>query len=147
MISKKDEVILSVALANEGIASEINSRLITSSASPAAAAALLGIIQDSKAERAKIREILTIALASRKYADEIASQLELIVECLDYQAKDKIANNVALNAAQAKIKPLSKQAREYLVIANANRAMAKRMADAIDSAGAVAAGIVDSIVI
>jgi len=145
MISKTDEYILSTALASERIASEINARLIDASANPAAAAALLAVIDDSAKEKKEIREYLIVALTSRKFGEEIAEQLELVVECLEFQAADSAANNAALNAAQAKIKALSAEAKEYLVVAMANRAAAGRLADAIDAAGQVAAGIADAV--
>lgn len=145
MISKQDEVVLTVALTNEKIASEIVARVIDASADPAAAQALLAVISDSAKERKQIREYLTVALTSRKYADEIADQLELVVECLTYQAADDVANNTALAAAQAKIKALSKEAKEYLVVALANRAVAARIAAAVDASGQVAAGIAAAI--
>jgi len=144
MISKTDEYILSTALASERIASEINARLIDASADAAAAAALLAVIDDSAKERKEIREYLIVALTNRRLGEEIAEQLELVVECLGYQAADSAANNAALNAAQAKIKALSAEAKEYLVVSLANRAAAGRLADAIDAAGQVAAGIADA---
>ena len=145
MISKQDEAILTVAITNERIASEIVARVIDASASPAAAQALLDVISDSKKERKEIREYLIVALASRKHGEEIAEQLELVVECLEYQAAASIGDNAALNAAQAKIKALSKEAREYLIVSMANRSAAKRVADAIDASGQVAAAIADAI--
>jgi len=145
MISKQDEAILTVALTNERIASEIVARVIDASANPAAAQALLDIISDSKKERKEIREYLIVALASRKHGEEIAEQLELVVECLEYQAAASIGDNAALNAAQDKIKALSAGAREYLIVSMANRAAANRVADAIDASGQVAAAIADAI--
>lgn len=145
MISQNDEYILTVALANERIASEIVARVIDASANPAAATALLAVISDSAQERKEIREYLTVALANRAAAAEIATQLELIVECLEYQAADLVANNTALNAAQAKIAALSTSTKEILVVAMANRAAANRVAAAIDAAGQVAAGIADAV--
>jgi len=145
MISVNDEYILSTALASERIASEINARLIEASADAAAATALLAVISDSAQERKDIREYLTVALTNRRLAAEIAGQLELVIECLEYQAADDVANNAALNAAQASIASLSQEAREYLVVALANRAAAGRLADAVDAAGQVAAGIADAV--
>ena len=145
MISEKDEYVLGVALANERIASEINVRLVEASADPAAAQALLDVISDSKKEKKEIKEYLIVALASRKYGSEISEQLELVVECLEYQAADDVANNAALNAAQDKIKALSNGAKEYLVVSMANKGMAERFASEIDAAGQVAAGIADAI--
>lgn len=145
MISTNDEYVLSVALSNERIASEINARLIEASADAAAATALLAVISDSAKERKEIREYLTVACASRSVANEIATQLELVIECLEYQAADDVANNAALNAAQAKIAALSSSVREYLVVACASRPVASNLADAIDAAGQVAAGIADAV--
>jgi len=145
MISQNDEYILATCLANERLASEVVARAIEASADPAAATAALAIIDDSAKEQKELREYWIVALASRAYGEEIAEQQELLVECLEYQAADDIANNAALNAAQAKIKPLSAKAREYLIVAMANRAAANRVADKIDAAGAVAAGIADAI--
>jgi len=145
MISKNDEYILAVALSNERIASEVVARAIDASADAAAAQAALDIITDSAKERKEIREYLIVATASRSVGEEIAEQQEIVVECLEYQAAANIANNAALNAAQAKVKALSAKAREYLIVAMANRAAANRVADEIDAAGAVAAGIADAI--
>ena len=145
MIDKNDEYILGVALASERIASEINARLIEASADAAAAQALLSVISPSKKESKEIEEYLIVALTNRKFGKEIAEQLELIVECLGYQAADLAANNAALNAAQAKIKALSKETKEYLVVCLANRAAAERLAAEIDAAGQVAAGIADAV--
>ena len=147
MISKQDEAILEIALTNGRIASEIVSRVISASVNPAAAQALLDIISDSAKERKEIEEYMIVAMANRPYAKEIVEQLNLVIECLEYQALDKIANNVALNAAQAKINPLSASAKEILVIALANRPAAARIAAEIDASGQVAAGIIDSIVV
>lgn len=146
MISVKDEYILSTALSNERIASEINARLIEASADPAAAQALLDVIEDSAEERREIREYLIVGLTNRRYAAEIAEQLELIVECLGYQAADDVANNADLNAAQAKIAALSAKAKEYLIVAMANRAAAERLAAEIEAAGQIVAGIADATV-
>jgi len=145
MISKQDEYVLSTALSNERIASEINARLIDASASPAAAQALLDVISDSKKERKEIREYLIVALTSRKHGEEVAEQLELVVECLEYQAADSVGNNAALSAAQAKVKALSEGAKEYLIVSCANRAMASRLVSAVDASGQVAAGIADAV--
>ena len=129
MISKSDEAILTVAISNERIASEIVARVIDASADPAAATALL---------------------ANRSAASEISAQLDLIVECLGYQSNqatnspaENIVENILLNAAQAKIANLSASTKEILVVCMANRASAGRIADAIDAAGAVASGIAD----
>lgn len=145
MISQKDEYILAVALTNERLASEVVARAIDASADPAAAQAALDIILDSAKEQKELREYWIVALTNRVYGEEIAEQQELVVECLGYQAANSIGNNAALNAAQAKIKTLSAKAREYLIVSMANRAAANRVADQIDAAGAVAAGIADAI--
>ena len=145
MISRDDEYILATCLTNERLASEVVARAISASADPAAAAAALAIIDDSADEQRQLREYWIVALASRAYGEEIAEQQELVVECLEYQAANSIANNAALNAAQAKIAALSAKAREYLIVAMANRAAASRVADEMDAAGAVAAGIADAI--
>ena len=145
MISKQEEVVLTVALSNERIASEVAARIIDASADAAAATAILAVISDSAKERKEIREYLTVALANRAVADEIATQLELVVECLGYQAADDDGDNAALNAAQAKIKALSSQAKEYLTVALANRSIASSIASAIDASGQVAAGIADAV--
>jgi len=144
MISKQDEVVLTVALSNERIASEVSARIIDASANAASATAILAVISDSAKERKEIREYLTVALCNRAVADEIATQLELVVECLEYQAADAVGDNAALNAAQAKIKTLSSQAKEYITVAIANRAVASRIASAIDASGQVVVGIADA---
>ena len=145
MISKQDEVVLTVALSNERIASEVSARIIDASANAASATAILAVISDSAKERKEIREYLTVALCNRAIADEVATQLELVVECLGYQAAEAAGDNAALNAAQAKIKALSSQAKEYITVAIANRAVASRIVSAIDASGQVAAGIADAV--
>jgi len=145
MISKQDEVVLTVALSNERIASEVSARIIDASANAASATAILAVISDSAKERKEIREYLTVALCNRAVADEVATQLELVVECLGYQAAEAAGDNAALNAAQAKIKALSSQAKEYITVAIANRAVASRIVSAIDASGQVAAGIADAV--
>ena len=75
----------------------------------------------------------------------VGSRTWLVVECLEYQAADSAANNAALNAAQAKIAALSASTKEILVVCMANRAVANRIAAAIDASGQVAAGIADAI--
>lgn len=148
MIDKNEEYVLGIALANERIASEIVARVIDAApANAAAAQAILDVISDSKKEQKEIEEYLIVALAKREEGKEIAEQFKLVVECLEWQAADLAANNAALNAAQAKIKPLSKSARERLVVAMANRSLAKSVADKIDASGVAAQAIPDSIVV
>jgi hypothetical protein len=135
-----------VALSNERIASEIVARVIDATPADAAAAqAILDVIDSSDKEEKEIQEYLTVALTSRKYAEEIKEQLDLTVECLEYQAADDIANNAALNAAQAKIQELSKEAKEYMTVALANRSIAESIAAKIDASGVAAAAIADAI--
>ena len=99
------------------------------------------------AEQKEIREYLIVALASRSAGNEIADQLELIVECLEYRAADVAApgNNPALTIAQAAIAPLSAATREILVVSMANRAAAGRVADEIDAAGVSAQAQSDAV--
>lgn len=144
MITRNEEFVLTVAVANERIASEIVARVIDATPADAAAAqAILDVISPSEKESKEIKEYLTVALANRKHAEEIATQLELVVECLQYQAADDAGNNAALNAAQAKIQALSKEAKEYLVVACANRAVAASIAAKIDASGEAAKAIAD----
>ena len=145
MISKNDEYILSVMFASEKIASEMVSRVIGPSVDAAAAQAYLDVIKPSKKESKEIEEYMIVALSSRKYGKEISEQLGLVVECLEYQAADLVGNNAALNAAQDKIKALSAGAKEYLIVAMANRAAAQRVADAVDASGVTAAAIADAV--
>ena len=145
MINKQDEAILAVAIANERVASEIVARAIDASADPAAATAALAVISDSAKERKEIEEYLIVGTASRSAGKEISEQLNLVVECLEYQAADVVGNNAALAAAQAKISPLSASTKEILIVCMANRAAAERVSYSIDAAGAVAAGIIDAI--
>jgi hypothetical protein len=146
MISKHEEFVLGVALANEKIASEIVARVIDAVPADAAAAqAILDIIKTSEKEKKQIKEYLIIALTSKKYGEELATKLELIVECLEYQAANSTANNTALNAAQAKILPLSKETKEHLTICVANKVIAESVAAKIDAAGDVAAAIPDAV--
>jgi hypothetical protein len=147
MITKKEEFVLGVALANERVASEIVARVIDATPADAAAAqAILDVIDSNEKEEKQIEEYLIVALTNRKHAKEIKEQLDLVVECLGYQAADDVANNVALNAAQAKIKPLSKEAKEYLTVAMANRSVAESVATKIDASGVAAAAIADAVV-
>lgn len=146
MISEKEEFILTVALASRKVASEIVARVIDATPADAAAAqAILDVIASSEKEEEQIEEYLIIALTSRRHGKEIADQLKLIVQCLEHQAADSTANNAALNAAQAQLTSLSQEARERLVIAMANRAVAKSVADKIDAAIAAAAAIPDAV--
>lgn len=104
MITKNEEYVLGVALANERIASEIVARVIDATPADAAAAqAILDVITPSEKESKQIEEYLIIALTNRAAGKEVAKLLDLIVKCLEYQAADDIANNAALNAAQAEI--------------------------------------------
>jgi hypothetical protein len=146
MISEKDEAILGVALANERIASEVVARVSGAGADAADAAAKLAVIDDSEKEQKEIREYLIVATASRSAGNEIADQLELAVEILGYQAADLVANNAALNAAQAKIAALSDATKEILVVSMANRASAGNVADEIDASGVALAAVVDAII-
>lgn len=146
MITKNEEYVLSVALANENIASEIAARVIDATPADAAAAqAILDVIDSNEKEEKQIEEYLIVALASRKHGKEIKEQLDLVVECLGYQAADDVANNAALNAAQAKIKALSKEAKEYMIVAMANRSIAESVAAKIDAAGEAAKAIADAV--
>jgi hypothetical protein len=146
MITKNEEYVLSVALANENIASEIAARVIDATPADAAAAqAILDVIDSNEKEEKQIEEYLIVALTNRKHGKEIKEQLDLVVECLGYQAADDVGNNAALNAAQAKIAPLSKEAKEYLVVAMANRSIAESIAAKIDAAGVAAAAIADAV--
>jgi len=146
MISKSEEVILTVAIANERIASEIVARVIDATPADAAAAqAILDVIKPSKKESKEIEEYLVVALTSRKYGKEIADQLDLTVQCLEFQAADSAANNAALNAAQAKLAPLSAEAKEYLVVCLSNRAVAASISSKIDVSTAQAANIADAV--
>jgi hypothetical protein len=145
MIDKNEEYVLGVALANERVASEIVSRVIDSVPADAAAAqSILDVIDTNEKEEKEIREYLIVATTKRSVGNEIADQLELVVECLEYQAADDVANNAALNAAQAKLSVLSKEAKEYLVIAMANRSLASSVAEKIDAATSFAAAIPDA---
>lgn len=146
MISKNEEYVLAVALTNERIASEVVARVIDATpANAAAAQAILDVISPSKKESKEIEEYLIVALAKREPGKEVAEQLELVVECLEYQAADDAGNNAALNAAQAKIQALSDEAREYLIVSLANRRIAKSIADQIDASGQFAAAIADAV--
>lgn len=146
MISKHEEFVLGVALASEKMASEVVARVIDAVPADAAAAqAILDIIKTSEKEEKQIKEYLVIALTSKKHGEELATKLELIVECLEYQAANSTANNAALNAAQSKILPLSKEVKERLIICMANKVIAESIAAKIDAAGAAAAAIPDAV--
>lgn len=146
MISQKEEFILGIALANKRVASEVVARVISVTPADAAAAqAILDVISTSTKEEKQIEEYLIVALTSRRFGKEISDKLKLIVECLKLQAADLTANNVELNAKQALLLPLSHEAKERLVIAMANRAVAKSVADKIDAAIAAAAAIPDAV--
>jgi len=142
MISENEEKVLAIALSNERIASEIVARVIDATPADAAAAqAILDVIESSEKEEKKIEEYLIVALTNRKHAKEIKAQLDLAVECLEYQAADLTANDAALAAAQAKVEVLSDEAREYLTVALANKSIAESIADQIDAAGVAIAAI------
>lgn len=146
MINQNEEFVLGIALANKKIASEIVARVIDATPADAAAAqAILDVIDSSEKEEKQIEEYLIVALTNRRLGKEIADKLNLIVDCLEFQAADSIANNDALNAKQEELLPLSEEAREYLVIAMANRSIAKSVADKIDAAIAAAAAIPDAV--
>jgi hypothetical protein len=146
MISENEEFVLTVALASKKVASEIVARVIDATPADAAAAqAILDVISSSEKEEKQIEEYMIIALTSRRHGKEIADKLKLIVECLELQAADSTANNAALNAKQAQLLPLSQEAKERLVIAMANRAIAKSVADKMDVAIAAAAAIPDAV--
>lgn len=146
MITKQEEFVLGVALANEKIASEIVARVITATpASAAAAQAILDVIKTSEKEEKQIKEYLTVSLASKKCGEEVAEKLELIVECLQYQAANSTSNNTALNAAQAKLTELSKETKERLVIAMANESLAMSVIAKIHAAETAAAAIPDAV--
>ena len=145
MISKNEEYVLGVAVASENIASEIVARVIDATpANIGEAQAILDIIQPSKKESKQIEEYLIIALTNRKYGKEISKQLDLIVECLEAQVKG-IPGNADLNAAQAQLQVLSKESKEYLIIAIANKSIAESIASKIDIATAQALNIADAI--
>ena len=146
MISQKEEFILGIALSNKKVTSELVARVIDATpADDAAAQAILDVISNSPKEERQIEEYLIIALTSRRLGKEISDKLKAIVECLSLQAADSTANNAALNAKQALLIPLGKEARERLVIAMANRAVAKSVADKIDAAIAAAVAIPDAV--
>lgn len=146
MINKNEEFVLTVALANRKVASEVVARAIDITPADASAAqAILNIIEDSAKIRKQIEEYMVIALTSRRHGKEVADKLNLIVDCLQFQAADLVGNNTDLNAKQALLLPLSKETRERLVIAMANRAIAKSVADKIDVAIAAAAAIPDAV--
>lgn len=141
MISKEEEVVLAVAICNERIASEIVARVIDATpASAVAAQAILDVIKPSKKETKEIEEYLIVASAKRSVGKEIAEQLDLIVQCLEAQAVG-LAANAKLAAAQAKLKPLSKEAKEVMVVTICNRAVSKSITDKIDIATAQAKNI------
>jgi hypothetical protein len=97
---------------------------------------MLKIISSSEKEEKQIEEYLIVAMASRKAGKEIYAQLAAIVEALEAHATE---DSVAFAAAQAKIASLSQETKEIMVVAMANRAVAKRIADAIDAAGQIIA--------
>jgi len=146
MITKEEEVVLAVAITNERIASEIVSRVIDATPADAVAAqAILDVIKPSKKESKEIKEYLIVALTSRKHGKAIADQLDLIVECLEAQVLG-IPGNVALNAAQAKLRSLNKEEKEYLVVACSNKAVGESIHSQISIATAQAANIADAII-
>jgi len=152
MISSKDEAILEITLTNGRVASEIVTRVVGAGVGVGLlavtdAADKLAIISDSEKERKEIREYLIVALANRNAGNEIADQLELGVEILGYQAANLLPNNIALNAAQALIAPLSDSTKEILIVAMANRGSAIRISDEIDASGVSLNNVVDAVVI
>jgi hypothetical protein len=146
MITKKEEYILEVALTSERMASEIASRVISMTPPSAAAAqSILDVIDSNKKEEKDIQEYLTVACASQSVGEEIKGQLDLVVECLEYQAADSVANNAALAAAQSKIKLLSKKVEEYLIVSCANESIAKSIVGKINASGQYASAIVPAV--
>jgi hypothetical protein len=97
---------------------------------------MLKIISSSEKEEKQIEEYLIVAMASRKAGKEIYAQLAAIVEALEAHAAEE-----SVAAAQAKIASLSQETREIMVVAMANRAVAKRVADAIYAAGQIIANM------
>ena len=145
MISENEEKVLAIALSNERIASEIVARVIdTLPANAAAAQAILDVITPSEKESKEIEEYLIVSMTNRKHGKEIAEQLDLIVECLQAQALG-LAGNAALNAAQAKLRVLSKEAKEYLVIACASKKIGESIHSQISLASAIATQIADAV--
>tara|TARA_R100000951_G_scaffold112718_1_gene113485 strand:- start:13347 stop:13784 length:438 start_codon:yes stop_codon:yes gene_type:complete len=145
MISKNEEYVLSVALANERIASEVVARVIDATpANIGEAQALLDIISPSAKESKEIEEYLIIATAKRNVGKGIAEQLDLIVECLEAQVLG-IPGNVALNAAQAKLRSLNDEEKKHLVIACANKTIGESIHSQISVATAQAANIADAV--
>ena len=146
MISQNEERVLAIAITNARLASEIVVRVIDSTPADAAAAQeILDIISSSEKEEKQIEEYLIIALTSRRHGKEISDKLSLIVQCLELQAADSTANNAELNAKQELLAPLSEETKERLVIAMANRSIAKSVSDKIDAAIAAAAAIPDAV--
>ncbi len=146
MISQSEERVLAIAITNAKLASEIVVRVIDSTPADAAAAQeILDIISSSEKEEKQIEEYLIVALTSRRHGKEISDKLKLIVQCLELQAADLIANNIELNEKQELLTPLSEETKERLVIAMANRSIAKSVADKIDNAIAAAAAIPDAV--
>lgn len=146
MISKNEERLLAITFANAVIASEVVARVIDiTPPTPAAAQAILDIISNSPKEEKQIEEYTIIALTSRRHGKEISDKLKLIVECLEIQAADSTANNEALSAKKALLLPLSQEAKERLVIAMANRKVAKSVSDKIDTAIAAALAIPEAV--
>ena len=146
MISKNEERLLAITFANAVIASEVVARVIDiTPPTPAAAQAILDVISNSPKEEEQIEEYTIIALTSRRHGKEISDKLKLIVECLEIQAADSTANNATLNAKKALLLPLSQETKERLVIAMANRRVAKSMADKIDAAIAATVAIPEAV--
>jgi predicted HAD superfamily phosphohydrolase len=146
MISKNEERLLAITFANAVIASEIVARVIDITPStPAAAQAILDVISNSPKEERQIEEYTIIALTSRRHGKEVSDKLKLIVECLEIQAADSTTNNTALNAKKTLLLPLSQETKERLVIAMANRRVAKSVADKIDAAIAATVAIPEAV--
>ena len=146
MISKNEERLLAITFANAVIASEVVARVIDiTPPTPAAAQAILDVISNSSKEEKQIEEYTIIALTSRRHGKEISDKLKLIVECLELQVADSTANNAILNAKKALLLPLSQETKERLVIAMANRRVAKSMADKIDAAIAATVAIPEAV--
>jgi hypothetical protein len=134
MITKEEQHVLDVAIANERIADEIVARFNIGEGPivDTVAIELLAVIKPTEKTSKEIREYLIVALANEEYGNEIADQLDAIVEVLEVTVDATSPDfGPKLRVAQNKLKPLSAGAKKALEIACANEAISKSIAQNI----------------
>jgi len=146
MITKHEEFVLSVALTNERIASEIVVRIIPHTPEdPFEALQFLDIIDTSPKEEKEIKEQLIMSLANKNHAEELSLKLNLIVRCIELQALNLKSNNDKLKTIQNQILPLSDKTKDSLLALITDKEVSKEIIKKIDNAGVFAKNIPQAI--